>query len=74
MSKLLVVADNDGTVKAAAKVDSENEHSVMTIELQSEDESIYEVELPSELESGLDGLVDYRLESGAQQPQLVKRT
>ncbi|WP_406438291.1 hypothetical protein OHB00_26860 [Streptomyces sp. NBC_00631] len=75
MTRLIVVADKNGHIKAAAKVNPENKYSPKTIEVKSgSGESLHEVTIPEELQAkGLEALVDYHVVADAE-PRLVKRT
>jgi hypothetical protein len=75
VNSLLVVADKDGNVKAAALKDPDNVYSPVAIEtVSSNGEEMYEVAVPEEMGgNGLGAIMDYYLETGGK-PRLVKRS
>ncbi|MEU7636576.1 MULTISPECIES: hypothetical protein [unclassified Streptomyces] len=73
MAKMKVVVDNYGIIKAAARINPENEYSPVEIEVKS-GESLHEVDVPEEVQSGgLGILADFKLALGGE-PKLVKQT
>jgi hypothetical protein len=71
MTKMKVVADEYGNIKAAARINPENEYSPVEIEVKS-GESLHEVDVPGEVKSGgLAILADFKLSLDGE-PKLVK--
>lgn len=75
MANLKVVVGPDGDIRAAVKLNPNNNYSPTEVEVKEDQgESLYEVTLPEELVSGsLGELVNYQFAQGDGN-QLVKRT
>uniref|UniRef100_A0AAU3I995 Uncharacterized protein n=1 Tax=Streptomyces sp. NBC_01393 TaxID=2903851 RepID=A0AAU3I995_9ACTN len=68
-----IVADSNGNIKAAARINPENEYSPVEVEVKS-GEFLHEVEVPEEVKSGgLGILADFKLALDGK-PKLVKHT
>jgi hypothetical protein len=74
VDKMLVVTDRDGKIKAAARIDPNNELSPTEIEVKPDrGESLHEITVPEELQAtGLEDLVNYIVVADPE-PRLMKQ-